>query len=288
MIKAEYTKIEAEMVSETPGNIGEFPGSAIRGAIINCLVQRNCESLRYGQCDKCKVSECKLKGSFMVKQTKAENLGINPVVIGTDYIPGRGKADRFRFSITLFGEEAIGFKSDIEEIVKRGIFIGSPRVEFRASNIKEIHESIHLETLDNIYDEYKDARVKINIETPYITRNKKSLTEEPEKFIKSLTTRVTGLVIALGIDYRVPYSNVLEDISKIKIETKNTSKISIKRKSTHAHKYQLIHGEMGELIISGDLSRIYPFLMIASKLSVGKECTMGFGRFKWEEIEKHE
>lgn len=44
-------KLSVEMQASTPTSIGEFPGSTLRGALIQAMVYRNCESLRYGKCN---------------------------------------------------------------------------------------------------------------------------------------------------------------------------------------------------------------------------------------------
>lgn len=277
-----YVTLNVEIKSEISGNIGEFPGSAIRGALMQSIVYRHCESLRYGQCDTCKFTDCIMKKCF--KCDLNTHLSTNPVVINTDYVPGRDYSNTLNFSIVLLGESAISMVSEIKKIVEAGMFIGSPKVEFKATSVTSESGIIDLSILDKEYSEYKDTTFKIKLLTPYISNGKTSIKDRPQKFIKGLTIRVTALVTTLGIDYHVPYELILDVMNTIELVDADISKASIQRKSTNHGKYQLLHGEVGEFTLHGDFSHIYPFLEVASKLSIGKECTMGFGKFSWEVV----
>lgn len=277
-----YIKITATMKSSTPGNIGEFPGSAIRGALMQSLVYRHCESLKYGQCDTCKFTDCIMKYCF--KPDLSNQLATNPIVLNTSYVPGRSISDTLTFSIILYGDFATKISSEIKKILNTGMFIGSPKIEFRAESIIEETDSIDLSILDKCYNEYNNSAFKIKLITPYVSKGKTPIKDRPQKFLKGLTIRVTSIVNILGIDYHVPYEAILDIMETISISDVKLNKVSIQRKSTNHGKYQLVHGEIGEFTLHGDFSKIYPFLVIASKLSIGKECTMGFGEFSWEEV----
>ena len=277
-----YTKITVTMKSDVQGNIGEFPGSAIRGALMQSLVYRHCESLKYGQCDICKSTDCIMKYCF--KPDLSGQLATNPIVLNTDYIPCRTMSDTLNFSIMLYGDTTQKMSSEIKKILNAGMFMGSPKVEFKAESVLEESSTIDLSILDKCYDEYSNSAFKIKLITPYVSKGKTPIKDRPQKFIKGLTIRVTSIVNILGIDYHVPYESILDVMNTISISDIKLNRASIQRKSTNHGKYQLVHGEIGEFTLHGDFSKIYPFLVIASKLSIGKECTMGFGQFSWEEV----
>ena len=281
-------KLSVEVQASTSTNIGEFPGSTLRGALIQAMVYRNCESLRYGKCDTCKDIDCPLKSCFMNEPVNSGHLETNPIIINTDFVRGRTQADRVKFSISLCGDDTSILAKEFKRILESGLFLGTPKTEFALTSLSEDNSVVDLSILDKVYDEYKDSTVRISIKTPFITNNKDSLAVNPTKVIRALTTRTTAMVRTLGIDYRVPYQQVLEDMEGLELIDHKVQKVSIQRKSTHHTKYQLLHGEIGEIVMQGDFSHIYPFLVIASQLSIGKECTMGFGEFDWEVLDKHE
>lgn len=281
-MKFNTSTIAVEMKSETPAHIGEFPGSAIRGALMQSIIYRNCESLRYGQCDTCNFSDCLMKQCFKAKVPSIGHLETNPIIIHTDFVKGREYADTLNFSIVLCGDNAIAQKGELMKILNMGMFIGSPKVEFKVASTTETNMLVNLDTLAQEYQEYKNSTIRIHLKTPFVSKNKVALVDKPQKFIRALTTRVTSMVISLGIDFHVPYEQVIETMDNISLTESNIERVDIQRKSTNHGKYQLVHGEIGDFTLQGDFSHIYPFLVIASQLSIGKECTMGFGQFSWE------
>ena len=281
-MKFNTSTIVVEMKSETPAYIGEFPGSAIRGALMQSIIYRHCESLRYGQCDTCNFSDCIMKQCFKAKVPSVGHLETNPIIINTDFVKGREYADTLNFSIVLCGDNAIAQKGELMKILNTGMFIGSPKVEFKIASTTETNMLVNLDTLAQEYQEYKNSTIRIHLKTPFVSKNKVALVDKPQKFIRALTTRVTSMVISLGIDFHVPYEQVIETMDNISLTESNIERVDIQRKSTNHGKYQLVHGEIGDFILQGDFSHIYPFLVIASQLSIGKECTMGFGEFSWE------
>lgn len=276
------TIINAEMQSTNQTNIGEFPGSALRGALIQSMVYRNCESLRYGHCDKCKDTDCPLRNTFVSNAGGENHLEANPIIVNTDFVPDRTLSDRAKFSVILCGDNAKSLKNEITDILNDGIYLGSPKTKFSLTSLSEESDEVDLSILDKTYSEYSNTKIKIEFITPFLSKNKIKSIDNTEKFTRTITTRVTSMVRGLGIDYRVPYQNIIDNADVIKSVQSNLRKVSIQRKSTRTHKYQLLHGEIGEMVLEGDFSHIYPFIEIASKLSIGKECTMGFGQFKWE------
>lgn len=278
----ETTTLTVEMKSKTPTNIGEFPGSSIRGALINAMVYRNCESLRYGRCDICNDVDCPLKHCFMNKPSNAGYLETNPIFINTDFVPGRNFSDTLNFSITLCGSGNEAIVKEMKRVLESWLMVGTPKKEFSLVNLTESNTTIDLSMLDKEYPEYNSCKVRIKLSTPLITNNKVSVEASPAKLIKALTTRVTAMVRTLGIEYHVPFEQAISDMGSLEVISKDIKRVDIQRKSTHHSKYQLLHGEIGEVEFSGDFSHIYPFLVIASQLSIGKECTMGFGKFSWE------
>lgn len=278
--------LDITLKTDKPVNLGVWQGAKIRSALISAIARMYCDSLRYGQCDNCRIETCMNKYLFYFKQDRSARMASNPIIIDTMFNEDMIISNEISFKIHVF-EPAIDYIEDIIEVLERGVYLGSPSVRFKADNgsINQTEYSFNLADLDEVDDSKSDTIIEINIDTPMLTNSLSGVT--PQQIIKNCTTRITSMVNTVGLDYTVQHEIVNEAAKSIKLVKADLKIAENGKMSTRKNKYSKMVGYTGKLVISGDFRNIYPYLKLASNLNIGKQCSMGFGRISIGE-DKHD
>lgn len=267
-------ELDITLKAERATNFGTWLGSKLRGAIKNGLVYQNCTNMRLGACDICRHTDCPSKFLFDNIDKSTCRIAINPVILDVDFQDTDIVADTISFKVKLLGH-AIMAQDKLIDVLKYGIFLGQERVKFQLDTLNELNYTIDITDLAKPESKAPEE-ISLVLDTPYVVKAKSGITAE--SFIRNCTTRITGMVNTLGLDYNVEYQKALDSCKDLILRT-DVTKQSYKRISTRTHKKQTIGGYTGTLTLKGDLSKVYKYIAIASKLNIGKECTMGFGKF---------
>lgn len=276
IVKIFKTTYDVEMTSEKKVNLGVWQGAKIRSALNSAIARRYCDNIQYEKCDTCNIDTCMNKYMFMFKPDRKARMQSNPIILDCPFNDTEEVSDQFNFKIHMFSP-ATNYAEDLVDILNHGVYLGNPRVKFSAVNITPTIETIDLDILENDASDKKDVTIEITFETPFITNAKSGVT--PQQIIRNCTTRITSMVNTVGIDYRVPYEDVNEAASQIQFTECSFDNKYYGKQSSRKSKYCMLHGTVGSIKLHGDFSKIYNFLEIASKLNIGKQCTMGFGKF---------
>ena len=279
-VKINKVTLNIQLKTAETVNLGMWQGAKIRSAIIAAVARRYCDSIRYAKCDTCNIDTCMNKYLFHLKQDKKARMSANPIIVECDFNADAVKDDTLNLKIHLF-EPATEYKDDIIEIMESGIYLGQPMVKFQALEIKEETKVLDISVIDEKSDK-TDSLIEINFETPFVTNGKSGVTHQ--QIIRSCTTRITSMVNTVGIDYKVPYEKAIEAADKLQLVKAEFNSTMNSKKSTRTNRFDAIHGVTGKMLVKGDFSDIYHFLEIASELNIGKECTMGFGKFTVKEV----
>ena len=279
-VKINKVTLNIQLKTAETVNLGMWQGAKIRSAIIAAVARRYCDSPRYSECDICKVETCMNKYLFHYKQDKQARMASNPIIVECEFNNEEVWADEFSIKIHLFNP-ATEYQDDIVEILEQGIYLGTPKIRFQAIEIIEETKVLDISIIDEKSDK-TDSLIEINFETPFVTNGKSGVTHQ--QIIRSCTTRVTSMVNTVGVDYRVPYEKAIEAANKIQLVKVEFNPTVNSKQSTRTNRYDYINGVTGKMVLRGDFSDIYHFLEIASELNIGKECTMGFGKFTVKEV----
>lgn len=273
IIKLTY---DVKMTSERKVHLGVWQGAKLRSALNSAIARRYCDNIQYEKCDHCSIETCMNKYMFMLKSDSKARMQSNPIILDCPFNDTDEVSDQFEFKIHLF-TPADNYADDLVDILNQGVYLGNPRVLFKASSIDTTTETIDLDILEQDASDKKDVTLEITFETPFITNGKSGVT--PQQIIRNCTTRITSMVNTVGIDYMVKHEAVNEAASQLKLTECTFEDRYYGKQSSRKYKYCTIHGTVGSIKLHGDFSKIYNFLEVASKLNIGKQCTMGFGKF---------
>lgn len=277
------TTLTVKMQSEIKVNLGFWQGAKFRSALNSAVARRYCDNIQYENCSSCNIETCMNKYLFMYKSDGQAKMRSNPIIIDCPFNDADEISDKFTFKIHMFNP-ATEYIEDIEDILNDGVYLGTPRVKFTAISINTTVETINLDILEQEATDMQNATVEICFETPFITNGKSGVT--PQQIIRSCTTRITSMVNTVGLDYTVEHEPVNLAASSIQFTDCTFRDKYYGKQSSRRNKYTTIHGTVGSIRLHGDFSKIYNFLEVASKLNIGKQCSMGFGKFSVRVVEQ--
>lgn len=275
-VKIVKTTYDVKMTSERKVNLGIWQGAKLRSALNSAIARRYCDNIQYERCDHCNIETCMNKYMFMLKSDSKARMRANPIILDCTFNDTDEVSDQFTFKLHLFNP-ATNYAEDLVDILNHGVYLGNPRVLFKASNIDTVTETIDLAVLEQDASDKKDATVEITFENPFITNGKSGAT--PQQIIRNCTTRITSMINTVGIDYTVKHEAVNEAATHVQFTECSFEDKYYGKQSSRKYKYSIIHGTVGSIKLHGDFSKIYNFLEVASKLNIGKQCSMGFGKF---------
>ncbi len=276
-------RLKFTLQSDNKVSTDMWHGSQLRGAIKQALVVQNCTNMRVGECDRCKKCSCTSKLLFDTVGAKATKLITNPVTITAEFSDKDIVTDTINFTISLYGDSAIGTKDTLIDAIGKRLYLGRERTKFNVVSISEQLDTFDLSVLDA--PGKKLNTINIVFDTPYINKllQSKGVSKfKSDSLMRAITTRITSMVNTMGLDYTVKFRDLIDNADSFEIKLNLKSAI-YKRVSRRTMRNQHIKAYTGNIQLSGDISKIYNYLKLAEFLGIGKECTMGFGRIHIEE-----
>lgn len=279
------TILKVNMQATHPVKISRWTGSMIRGAIKSALAYKHCKNIRYENCNKCKYEDCPNKFLFDRKETGSGRIEANLVVLDTPFFENDTVTDNLEFSIIVF-ENIFDEVGILRELLTEGIRMGEPRVLWQAVKFEESEDTIQIPDYKQNTDKICSCRVYFD--TPVVsnqTSEIKGINLTPENFVKLVTRRLAGISNTAELGYMVPYAELIQDASNFAIIHNNLTDIELLRKSTTKNRIDCVKAKCGSIELSGRLESFYPYLKLISNLNIGKECTMGLGKYSVSELE---
>ena len=273
----EITKYTIYVHSKNKTNLGMWNGAQIRSILKNHSARIDCVNTQLGHCSDCPNTSCLSRRLFDSKYNPDGRLISNLCYIEVPFRTDNLISDNITFVLFVLGKP----EARILEIFNKGLFIGTPKEIFEITDIKADTQDIDISSLEDIVSNTKN-RYKLILETPYVYKAKDSI--DTYKLGKSITSRITSVINACGIDYKYDYNTVNQGIHNLKIRGSKLEAVYYSKYSSRIHKQSLIKGYIGEIILEGDFSRIYNSLKLVETLHIGKEITMGFGKIRFEEV----
>lgn len=284
--------LNVHMTSDKYFGFGKFTGHLIRSALINNMVkQSGCGSIA---CDRCNNSDCVLKHTLMKKCDGNGKIFMNPMYIESEFV---GKKDYIAttsldFKIILLGE-AIEHLDAVKKAVEKMEFNSDGlKGTFRLVGLEEETEEIVVDIKDN-----KCKSVKITFETPYIYKpaatNKFKKEVGPVRrdkldfnsLMRTCTTRVTALMNSCCDGEHFDYRRFTDKKYDVKIVDSNLHEDVFVRHSSRRDKDEYIRALSGYVVYEGDINEACGLLELVSRLNIGKETTLGFGKIICERRE---
>lgn len=278
------TILNVKMQASHPVNIGAWTGSAIRGAIKSALARKNCKSLKYEDCNRCKYEDCPNKFMFDRKEIGSGRIEANLVIVDAPLFDNNVITNQIEFRIIVF-ENIFDEVGILRELLTSGIRMGEPRVLWKAIKFEE-QESV-IDIPDYNGNTNRICSCKIDFETPIVsnqTSEIKGIKLTPQTLVKLVTRRLAGISNTAELGYSVPYLELINDASNFAIIHNNLTDIELYRKSSTKNRIDHVKAKIGSIELSGKLDSFYPYLVFISNLNIGKECTMGLGKYTVSEL----
>lgn len=284
--------LNVHMKSDKYFGFGKFTGHLIRSALINNMVkQSGCGNIA---CDKCSNSDCVLKHTLMKKCDGNGKIFMNPMYIESEFV---GKKDYIATTSLDFKIILLGEAIEHLDVVKKAV----EKLEFNSSGMSGVFKLAELtEKSDEIVVDIKDEKcksVKLTFETPYIYKPAKTNKFEKEKgpvrrdkldfnsLMRTCTTRVTALMNSCCDGEHFDYRRFTDKKYNAKIVESDLHEDVYVRHSSRNDKDSHIRALSGYVVYEGDIDEAYGLLELVSKLNIGKETTLGFGKIICERRE---
>lgn len=284
--------LNVHMTSDKYFGFGKFTGHLIRSALINNMVkQSGCGNIA---CDRCDKSDCVLKHTLMKKCDGNGKIFMNPMYIESEFV---GKKDYIATTSLDFKIILLGGAIDHLDAVKKAV----EKLEFNSDGLKGTFRLVGLEEeTEEIVVDIKDDEcksVKITFETPYIYKpaatNKFKKEVGPVRrdkldfnsLMRTCTTRVTALMNSCCDGEHFDYRRFTDKKYDVKIVDSNLHEDVFARHSSRRDKDEYIRALSGYVVYEGNIDEAYGLLELVSKLNIGKETTLGFGKIICERRE---
>lgn len=279
------TTLQVTLKSDHAVNVGKWTSSMLRGAIKSALAHQHCTSLQYENCNKCRYEDCPNKFLFDRKEIGCGTIQANLVILDAPFYDEDETTDTLDFKVIIF-ENLCDEVDILRELFTSGIRMGKPRVLWHATQFIEDEEQIDFPEYTPNSDKVSSCVIKF--ETPVVSNKLleiKGCKLTPENLVKVMTVRLAGISNMAELGYEVPYKQLIEDSKDFVINKTGLSKIQMCRKSTTKNRIDTVTANIGELKLIGKLDSLHPFLKLISNLNIGKECTMGLGKFSVSELD---
>lgn len=290
------TTLEAVFTAQAQGRLPEYLGSTIRGVLGHCFREFVCDSPDV-KCFLCaKQSDCLYVRSFA--STRGEGGAINPFVLCpcTHGKTEWKKGDDCAFRLTLFGYAAqrAGIYMDaLFSMEEKGW--GAERIPFKLKCVTDWDQSSLLYAagrswLRNLSPhtmkmEQVNARcVLVSFQTPVrIVAGGNLFTSLPfQELVRFLMGRFL-LVTRACTDFTMEWEReeMLERAAQVRTVAEHWDTVPFTRYSMNSAGGKLeLPARIGWALYEGDLAAFTPYLAAGGYLHVGKNTTIGFGKYK--------
>lgn len=278
-------KVDITLKSEKAVILNNWTSSSIRGALSNRMMHRYCK-IKDNDCSKCSnFKTCAVSTLFNAEKHQDNKLISNPIIINS-FCNDNTISDTINMQLVLFGNGIMFLQHIILEL-SDGIYINSAgeKVLFKLDSIKYTDSKENM--LDNgilcnlHMSSVKDISIKDRLVVEFNTpvRLKDSFTKlEFKDFMRAVLIRLKAVYNTAGIEYEIPYNELLDSCCSIKLEKRNIRFKKAIRASKSRGKNE-VPVLTGKLVYSGNLDKFIPYLALAQDFNIGKWCTMGLGKF---------
>ena len=290
------TTLEAVFTARGAGRLPEYLGSTIRGILGHCFRDFVCD-MRATKCFACeKQSGCLYVRNFA--NTGGQGGAINPYVLlsctqgKTEWKPG----DECRFRLTLFGTaaESPGIYMDALLAMERRGW-GAAKIPFALNRLVDWETGRLIygagrPYLRNLAPQAMEIRpvnarsVMVSFQTPVrIVAGKTLFTSLPfQELVRFLMGRFAQMTQAYT-DYVMEWDQeeMLRQAGQIKTVAEHWNYLDFSRYSINSPSGKLeLPARTGWALYEGDLGAFVPYLEAGRYLHVGKNTTIGFGRYE--------
>lgn len=278
-------KLDIVLKSEKPVILNNWTSSSIRGALSNRMMHRYCK-IRDNDCSKCdNFNTCTVSVLFNAEKHQDNRMLSNPIIINS-FCKENTISDTINMQLILFGKGIMFLQHIILELVE-GIYINSAgkKVLFKLDDISYTdseEQVLNAGILCSLHtSSVKDINIgnKLVIDFKSPVRLKESFIKlEFKDFMRAVLIRLKSVYNTAGVDYVIPYNELLEASAEVKLDKRNIYLKNIIRASKSNGKNE-VPVLVGSLVYSGDFDRFIPYILLAQDFNIGKWCTMGLGNF---------
>ena len=282
----------------------DFIVPMIRGALGYSLYESYCKN-KLVQCNGCKInSSCiyyRIFESPEYEGKKVKNFSIHPFQLSQYEYPMEepGESKKISFYLTLFGEPEMLYPIFITELNRIGIvglgkslikagkmnvynLEGNPLVSNGSNVIKSppIYSIADVNSMiESIYD--KPNKIKMKFITPLQIKSNGRLLNRINfsHIIRAIARRLNMIEKYYGGSNRIKADQILKNGGEVETIATRLDWVSHSRYSTRKKQKMPLPGIVGQLIISGDISRFFPLLLLGEIFHIGAKTTFGLGQF---------
>jgi hypothetical protein len=281
------TKLKFTFTVLTGGQVNEFLGSSIRGALGRILKEMVCKVDPKTNCNNCFYkSRCvysnvfePLRSNFKVTSSKLSNQAQipAPLIIGVESYQTLAKNEYFSFDLSLVGEITAETKSILLNCFSTLTLFAKQPIKLRLLNVEQVQPFSWIDA---------EKPIQIKLKSPLqIKKNGQILRSQHFDLVAFLTTlirRVKTLCLFYGDQLSPELENLWRSaVANISLLDTNLTDITWNRYSFKQKKSVPMQGVFGNLMIAGSgMKTLLPLLQLGEQIHVGKGSFMGLGRYQ--------
>lgn len=276
----ERIAIDVAIEAQDAIELGDFPGSALRGGWFAALKDLGCV-VEHRECDACSLVESCAIPALLGATDPETRFFARPfrLRVGSELtMPTVG--GRARFGVDLFGKSiayAALAKAGIERLGERGL--GRRRGRFRVESI-EVRDEVTLrrEFVARLGALPQD-RLVVRFETPLrLLEQGRPLREFSfTSLVSNLLRRASGLVESWAEPDPRELVSTARSIAVVEARIRRADRV---RFSSRQERAMNLMGHVGEIEIAGDLAPFLPLLAFGEAVGAGKGTAFGLGNIR--------
>jgi hypothetical protein len=283
----------------------DFIVPMIRGALGYSLYHSFCRNKLIRRCIDCHINKsCTYFQIFETPEyqgNRVKNLVIHPFQLSHHEYPpeAAGKSGKISFYLTVFGDPHSLFPIFIDEFKKistRGL--GKEAIPAERMKIYDLEDNLlnhsgskalplpAIYSMDHIHAmirslEQTPRRITLKFITPLQLRSGGKLLDRIgfSHLVRAAARRVNMMEKYWGSDNRIRAHHLFEQGEPVETVDSRLLWVRHSRYSTRKNQRMPLPGIVGELAISGDLSRFLPLLLLGEIFHLGAKTTFGLGQF---------
>jgi CRISPR-associated endoribonuclease Cas6 len=283
----------------------DFIVPMIRGALGYSLYNTYCQNKLVRRCIDCHINKSctyfQIFESPEYEGNQVKNLAIHPFQLSHYEYPedDARKSREISFYLTVFGDpESLypTFINEFKKITAKGL--GKKSILAERMNVYDLEGNLLFHTgsktsqspaiysIDNVNTmiqsiKKRPSKITFKLITPLQIKFSGKLLNRVDfsHIVRASARRVNMIEKYYGGDNRIRADQLLEQGGKVETVDSRLQWVSHSRYSTRKHQRMPLPGIVGELTISGDLSRFLPLLLLGEIFHVGAKTTFGLGQF---------
>lgn len=272
--------IEVELEAKDDIELGEFPGSALRGGWFAALKDLGCV-VEHRECDACSlVASCAIPALLGATDPETRFFA-RPFRLRVGGELGELRAGgRARLGVDLFGGSiayAALAKAGIERLGERGL--GRRRGRFQVSSLEVRDEDVVRRDFAARLGTLPHDRLIVRFETPLrLLEQGRPLREFSFiSLVSNLLRRATGLVESWAEPTPRDLVSAARSIVVVEARIRRADRV---RFSSRQERAMNLMGHVGEIEIAGDLEPFLPLLAFGEAVGAGKGTAFGLGSIR--------